>query len=106
MEEFEPTSHDSGRKKVFVDKNSSKTSLMQFAYGELDPGERIEPHKHPTMEEHFYFIEGKGKYSIGTVTYNIKKGSYISIPADITHSLETIGNDILKFIYFGMAIKD
>ena len=32
--------------------------LTQFAYGELDPGEIIESQKPPTMEKHFYFIEG------------------------------------------------
>ena len=106
MEEFEPTSHDSGRKKVFVDKNSSKTSLMQFAYGELDPGERIEPHKHPTMEEHFYFIEGKGNQFAKAAASSVADGPgqtpfnpllvYSNPGLGKTHLIQAIGNHIVK----------
>jgi len=99
---FQSTSHPKGRKKVFISKNDTRTSLTQFAYGELDPGDKIEAHRHPTMEEFFYFIEGSGFYYIDNKKFPIKSGSHINIPADTEHSLVCNENDILKFIYFGI----
>jgi quercetin dioxygenase-like cupin family protein len=61
------TAHGHGKKFVFLAQHDTQTSLTQFAYGLLMPGESIARHCHPTMEECFYFIAGKGKYIIDNI---------------------------------------
>lgn len=100
----ESTAHLSGLKKVFLTNNASKSSLTQFAFGELGPGESCEEHLHPTMEEFFFFIDGSGKYSIDGEVIEIKKNTFITIPANTKHSLHSTGNEKLTFVYFGIAI--
>ena len=99
---FQNTSHGNGRKKILVPNIGSKSNLTQFAYGELDPGDIIEDHRHPTMEEFFYFIEGTGLYLINGKSVSINPGQHVKIPANTYHSLECRGEEILKFIYFGI----
>jgi len=101
---FQKTSHNVGRKKVFASNQGTSSCLTQMAYGELDPGEIIKPHKHPTMEEYFYFIEGNGYYRVSGESYDISPGSYIKIPSNTMHSLVCNDGDILKFVYFGISI--
>lgn len=101
---FQLTSHNIGRKKVFVLNKGTNSCLTQVAYGELEPGEIIEPHKHQTMGEYFYFIEGSAHYVINGENHDISPGSFLKIPSNIVHSLVCNGVGILKFFYFGIAV--
>ncbi len=98
------TAHGHGKKFVFLAQHDTQTSLTQFAYGLLMPGESIAQHHHPTMEECFYFITGKGEYIINNVVYVIEPNSFFRIPANIEHSLSVIETEPLCFVYFGIAI--
>jgi mannose-6-phosphate isomerase-like protein (cupin superfamily) len=99
------TAHQIGEKFVFLTQQDTNTALTQFALGTLMPGEEVEPHLHPTMEECFYFISGVGEYMIDGALYNIKPSSFVRIPANLLHSLKTTGNDPLTFVYFGIAVN-
>jgi mannose-6-phosphate isomerase-like protein (cupin superfamily) len=57
------------------------------------------------MEEYFYFLSGEGKYFVGDEVFNLKKGSFVVIPANTKHSLENTGNETLEFFYWGIATK-
>ena len=105
QDKFKHTSHKVGRKKVLISNDETESCLTQFAYGELDSGDKIETHVHPTMDEYFYFIDGEGKYRIGEQSYNVFGGCHITIPANKSHSLESTGNDTLKFVYLGIALN-
>lgn len=99
------TAHQSGEKYVFLAQHETGTALTQFAFGKLMPGEEVETHLHPTMEECFYFISGEGEYMIDSILYNIKPASFVRIPANTLHSLKTAGSEPLTFVYFGIAIN-
>jgi len=98
------TAHGAGEKFVFLNQQDTQTAITQFAYGKLMPGEDVVQHLHPTMEECFYFIEGKGEYLINNITYAIKPGMFFRIPANTLHSLNATGTQPLTFVYFGVAI--
>ena len=95
--------HGQGEKFVFLKQQDTQTGLTQFAYGRLIPGEDVQQHLHPTMEECFYFITGEGEYKISEVIYIIKPASFFRIPANTLHALKATGSEPLTFVYFGIA---
>ena len=101
----EPTAHLSGLKKVFLASQDTETALTQFAFGIFEPGEICPRHRHPTMEELFYFMKGEGEYEIGNQIVDIKPGTFLRIPANTDHQLVNSGNGTLEFVYFGIATE-
>lgn len=100
---FESTSHGKGLKKVLLNAASSNSSLTQVAIGKLMPGEKIESHVHPTMDEIFYFLKGTGEYIVDEQCLLLRTASFIKIPAGIPHALNNTGNEELEFFYFGVS---
>lgn len=98
------TAHNQGEKLVFLSAYDSETAITQFAFGRLSPGEHVEEHLHPTMEECFYFIEGEGEYIIGEKKYIIKPKDFFRIPANTKHALKVTGEETLAFVYFGITV--
>lgn len=103
--EFEVTAHGAGLKKVLLEYADSPTMLTQFAYGKLFPGDKIPEHSHNTMEEIFYFLKGKGVYTIDHTDWQVLPATVIRIPAGVSHSLTTSGTEELEFLYFGIATQ-
>jgi len=103
---WEIINHGTGQKKVFVGLSDTLTQLTQFAYGELQPGEVCLSHKHPTMEEYFYFLDGKGVYVIDGTEHIIRDDTFLRIPANTFHHLECRGKTSLCFVYFGVALVE
>ena len=95
--------HGQGEKFVFLMQQDTQTALTQFAYGKLIPGEDVQQHLHPTMEECFYFISGEGEYKINNIVYSIKPNSFFRIPTNTLHGLKATGKQPLTFVYFGIA---
>lgn len=100
----EPTAHLSGLKKVFLNNESTNSSLTQFAHGVFEPGEVCSSHIHPTMIECFYFINGQGTYHVGSEIVKLKPGTFLRIPPNTPHELINDGEEDLEFVYFGIAL--
>lgn len=98
------TAHNTGEKRVFLTKEDTPTNLTQFAYGSLAKGECSGMHEHPTMEEYFYFLKGRGVYTIYGHTHQLVPGVFVRIPAGVPHNLEA-GDEGLEFVYFGVATQ-
>ncbi|MBX2842405.1 MAG: cupin domain-containing protein [Flammeovirgaceae bacterium] len=98
------TSHSKGEKTILLKNGECKSGVAQVAFGILKPGEIVESHQHPDMEEFFYFFEGIGTYKIGEVDYEVSPETFIRIPIKTNHELIAKGNDELKFIYWGVVL--
>lgn len=98
------TAHQVGKKRVFLGKDNVLSSLTQFAYGELAAGEGVEMHRHPTMEEYFFFLNGSGIFNIGDESFRLSKDVFIYVPAGEPHQIMNDGIEQLTFVYFGIAI--
>ena len=101
--ERELTAHAQGTKQVFLRNSDTPTSVTQVAYGTFAQTDYCEMHIHPTMEEHFFFLKGKGVYTIGNQDVDLKPGVFIRIPVGVPHRLEATSEDPLEFVYFGVA---
>lgn len=66
-------------KKVSDDKN--QTSFMIWVKDE------VKMHKHAYHTENLYVVSGKGEFTVGGETKTIKKGDYLTIPKNTSHSL-------------------
>ena len=65
-------------------------------------GDFVDTHVHPTMDEHYYFMEGEGLMMIVNEKYICKAGTYLLIPAGYRHSLQACSE--MKFITIGVAL--
>ena len=96
------TAHLVGEKKVLITKENCDSNLMQAAIGKLKSGEKVALHQHKTMEEFYYFKEGRAVFTIKNVDFPCESGTFIKVPIATEHSLEALED--VKFIYWGVAI--
>ncbi|MBD2699635.1 cupin domain-containing protein [Spirosoma sp. BT702] len=101
--ERELTAHAQGYKQVFLRNNDTPTKVTQLAFGEFSHSDYCELHKHATMEEFFFFLEGKGIYTVGEELIDLQPGVFVRIAAGILHRLEATSVEPLKYVYFGVA---
>lgn len=95
------TAHGSGQKRVLLATSETSSTVTQIALTTFDPGEIVEIHTHPTMDEHYYILEGEADFTIGDDVRRLGNGTYILIPAGMPHSLTSITP--LKLITLGIA---
>lgn len=99
----ESTAHLQGAKKIFLRNADTPTSLTQVAYGTFQSGDFCEMHSHATMEEVFFFLSGKGIYTVDNQQIPLESGVFVRIPAGVPHRLEALGDEPLNYVYFGVA---
>jgi len=84
-------------------------SKVGFGLLELSPGCSTRPgHYHTLEEEHLYILEGTGTLHLGTQTYPLVKGSYVTFPPGqaVPHFLSNEASIPLKYIMVGERIED
>jgi mannose-6-phosphate isomerase-like protein (cupin superfamily) len=93
-------------KKVLVrhDEVDHKSKLMMVNFARVLVGRTHPEHKHPTMEEIFYFLEGEGQVVLDGKAGEIKAGDRIIVPAGVSHKIINTGKIELKFLGFGTAL--
>lgn len=69
----------------------------------LQPGQRLEPHKHEREEETIYIISGRGEYTIAGKSVKFEPDTVIYIPAGEEHGFVNSGDEMVKQVWF-MAI--
>ncbi|WP_240163738.1 cupin domain-containing protein [Spirosoma taeanense] len=94
-----------GSKKVFLRNSDTPTNLTQVAHGTFRAADYCELHSHATMEEVFFFMSGKGIYTVGDQQIPLEKGVFVRIPAGVSHRLEAVGDEPLEYVYFGVATE-
>ena len=97
------TMHGNGEKRVLIANNETSTLITQVAITELKKGENVEEHSHPTMEEHFIFLEGECTAVIDGNKEACKAGTFLKVPAKAIHSLQPITD--IRMITIGIATE-
>lgn len=96
--EYVPTSHGVGEKRVVATQKEVGKPITQIARTLLHTGVQVEKHVHPTMDEHFFFIEGESRVLIDDITYNCVTGDYLFIPAGCNHQIDVINDTLMLTI--------
>lgn len=97
-----PTAHHVGLKQVLLANSETPSAITQIAMSQFTKGESVEPHLHPTMDEHYLFLEGSGKMTIDGETYPLQAGDFILIPAGTKHDLVALED--MRFVTVGVAL--
>ena len=82
------TSHGIGMKKVLISEKETESSITQIAMTYLIAGDQVKCHNHPTMDEHFFIVEGNGVITINGINIPFRKGSFVVVPVNKKHSLK------------------
>ncbi len=61
------------------------------AYGYLQPGGRMEAHKHDDVEI-YVILQGSASMTIGQETTRVEPGQVVGIPANRMHTIEPAGD--------------
>lgn len=86
------TSHGVGEKRVIAKREDVGYPIIQIARTLLTVGEKVEPHTHPTMDEHFFFLKGESEITIDETVRCCKADDYLYIPAGHRHAIKVISN--------------
>ena len=71
----------------------------------LSPGESIQPHLHPDLEELYYILSGYGNITIGEEKQEISRGDVVYIPQKALHTLVNTGEVPLRFVTISVNVS-
>lgn len=100
------TSHGVGEKRVVATGNEVGAPVTQIARTRLKAGDKVEVHVHPTMDEHFFFLEGECLISIDEVVRCCEAEDYLFIPATHAHAIEVIKDTVMITIGLALCSKN
>ncbi len=84
-------------------------NLVGFSVATFLPGQvMMPPHKHETMHELFYVIQGDGMFQINGEDYEISPGSFLHIAPNEEHGIWVPKDNTmpLRMVVTGVAIGD
>ena len=81
------TSHGVGEKRVIAMREDVGNTVTQIARTRLKAGEEVEVHAHPTMDEHFFFLEGECEVVIDGEVRRCKAEDYLFVSAGHKHEI-------------------
>ena len=85
---------------------TKKAKNIQAIYDtSLEPGQFIELHFHPDLEEIYYILSGYGMMTIGDETKEIERYDVVYIPKAAPHTLNNTGNVPLRFVTLSVKVK-
>ena len=87
---IQPTSHGVGQKRVLLHAEETHTPLTQIAVTTLQAGETAEEHTHTTMEEYFFFLNGKAILTIQGKNLECQANDFVQVKSGENHSLQAI----------------
>ncbi len=96
------TSHGVGQKQVLLANEECASAITQIAVTTLKENEKVGAHLHPSMDEHYIFLSGKGQMLVDSEVVECKAGCFVLVPANIEHSMECFKE--MKFITIGVAL--
>lgn len=77
----------------FVSKELGNSDAVTLAQGTVKPGFVSRPHFHPNCEELVHIMQGKMLHNVeGGRKVELSEGDTISIPANVLHNAENIGD--------------
>lgn len=98
-----PTSHQSGMKQVLLAKGECKSGITQIAVTEVKAGDIIQSHKHWSMEEYFYVLDGEIEIIKDGVSTVCHAGDFIYIEFLSRHEMKALSDT--KLLSIGAEIK-
>lgn len=100
-----PTSHSGVGKKRQIINTGEVPHLHQFGRVTFQPGEVVTEHSHEDFSEIMYIEEGQGDMKVDNETFQINKGSCITVSPNEKHTITVTGDKPLTLLFFGIYTK-
>jgi mannose-6-phosphate isomerase-like protein (cupin superfamily) len=81
-----------------IDRTTSAITQCSLAEETLLPGQEVTPHRHQTIEEIYYIVEGRGLMTVGDEQREVSAGDAVYIPPHHRHTLKNTGTEPIKLI--------
>lgn len=88
---------------IKVDRRNGGSPDLMMGYEELPPGQAIQAHRHPAMDEIIFVHRGTGAAELGDRTATVGAGTTIFIPQATRVMLRNTGAEPLAIAYFFSA---
>ena len=100
---LEPVTHDAQLfKRVLFRAGESQSALQMLNSTEMKHGQSFSTHRHPTMEEFFYVLEGRLDFELLEKQVTVSAGQVLRVSPGVPHRARAIGDP--RFLTFGIAI--
>jgi len=94
---FETNIEKAAKENIFFRKVLHTGKYSQLAVMSLAPGEDLGEEKNDSVDQIFFFIEGKGEAIIDRKATPVNPGDISFVPAGTVHNFRNSGLDCLKF---------
>ena len=85
---------------IKVDRRNGGSPALMMGYEEIPPGQAIQAHRHPAMDEIVFVHRGTGAAELGDRTASVGPGATIYIPQQTRVALRNTGTEPLAIAYF------
>ena len=85
---------------IKVDRRNGGSPDLMMGYEEIPPGQMIQAHRHPSMDEIVFVHRGTGTAELGDKTAEVGAGATIFIPQATRVMLRNTGKEPLAVAYF------
>lgn len=82
-----------GSYKVISEDTKSKVKIIT-----VSPKGKLSLQYHHKRSEHWYFVQGKAKFTLGDAVWLYQAGDSCDIPVGIKHRVENVGQEDLIFV--------
>jgi oxalate decarboxylase/phosphoglucose isomerase-like protein (cupin superfamily) len=85
---------------IKVDRRNGGSPDLMMGYEEIPPGQMIQAHHHPSMDEIIFVHRGTGTAELGNKTAEVGAGATVFIPQATRVMLRNTGKEPLAIAYF------
>ena len=85
---------------IKVDRRNGGSPELMMGYEELPPGQAIQPHRHPAMDEILFVHRGTGTAELGDRTAPVGAGTTVFVPRGARVTLRNTGAEPLAIAFF------
>ena len=85
---------------IKVDRRNGGSPALMMGYEEIPPGQAIQAHRHPAMDEIVFVHRGTGAAELDDRTASVGPGATIYIPQATRVTLRNTGTEPLAIAYF------
>ena len=86
-----------------VDPQNGGSSHLVFGTEDLEPGGKIDMHRHPGADEILFLQNGTARVTLADASREIHGGATVFIPANTWISMTNIGNESIHFVFIFSA---
>lgn len=82
-----------------VDPQNGGSSHLVFGTEDLEPGGKIDRHRHPGADEILFLQNGTARLNLGDVSKEVHGGVTVFIPANTWISMDNIGRESIHLVF-------